>query len=256
MPIPVISPMKFFIGIAQRAGPVAKNTAQGGDAYKGRPFKLLADGNKVGNFLNNLLRFGKTGKIGDSNFSRFGYGRNVVRQQIQKTKKTQTPKTISGTPRAPLLLPIGLLPLHAASKEEATPDDGYATIQEMKALRDESAPVKNAAGAESALVNSEPIYARIERNGLAKVKRQEPAVSESVPPTPPPKMKGLRKLTPSPAGVDSLHSQAASSSSLKKTNQKSVEIPLILSRYRVTIDALEASRKKSSVPPELKETSV
>src|ERR1700680_2190754 len=131
MPIPVISPMRFFIGIAQRAAPIAKNTVQSGDAYKGRPLKLLADGNKVGNFLNNFFRFGKTGKIGDSNFSRFGYGRNVVRQQIQKTQKTQTTTQISGTPRVPLLLPIGLLPLHAASKEEAAPDDGYATIQEM-----------------------------------------------------------------------------------------------------------------------------
>ena len=67
---------------------------------------------------------------------------------------------------------------------------------------------------------------------------------------------GTTAISPAPStdGVDSLHSQAASSSNLKKANLKSVEIPLILSRHRVTIDALEAFRKKSDVLPESKET--
>lgn len=246
MPIPVISPMRFLMNIAQGAGPIAKNAAKGGDLYKGRPLKLLADGNKVGNFLNNFLRFAKTGKIGDSNFSRFGYGRNAARQ---RTQKTQTPTTVSGTPRAPLLLPIGLLPLHAVSKEEAAPDDGYATIQEMKALRAAPLPEKKAASSESALVNSEPVYAQIERNGLAKVKRQESTVSESAPPLP--EKTGLEKLRPV-----RILTPSTSSSDLKKANPKSVEMPLIFSKYRVTIEALEAFRKKSIVLSESKETPV
>lgn len=95
MLIPTISPMPVF-NIVPRSDPKAKNAVQGGaTVYKGGPLKLLADGKKAGNFLNDpLLWYGKPGKVYRSN-------RDAFRQQPSSSNlKNANPKSVE----APLIL--------------------------------------------------------------------------------------------------------------------------------------------------------